>query len=382
MRKKISKPYFAIAIALVCLLSVPVALTESLRSAVTGMVTPLWSFFHKGHLALDQTVTKGNSQLNKETARLELENAYLYQELVKAKRLFEEEKHIQHLISRLSTLKKAEDQGFAVSRLYQSLSDTIQLQLKATPAKVIYRDPSSWSSSMWLDLGEKDNHNELLIAKNSPVLLGGAVVGLVDLVKENRSRVRLITDSGLVPSVRSARGFPQNTELLKHIDALSESLAVRNDLFASFNDNETLLDYLEVLKQNVSHNYSDILLAKGELHGGGAPLWRSQNQLLKGVGFNYDHADSAGPSRDLRTGHPTGSSLDTASISILEEGDLLLTTGMDGVFPEGLPVARVVKRYTLKEGGYTYELDAKPIAGNLDDLAEVFVLPPVSASYL
>ncbi len=35
---------------------------------------------------------------------------------------------------------------------------------------------------------------------------------------------------------------------------------------------------------------------------------------------------------------------------------------MDGVFPEGLKVARVTKIQALREGDYCYEIEALPLA--------------------
>ena len=70
-------------------------------------------------------------------------------------------------------------------------------------------------------------------------------------------------------------------------------------------------------------------MAKGELHGSSKPLWRGYSQVLKGIGFNYDYADAYGPARDLRTGKTTANS---PGISLLRVNDLLMTTGMDGIF--------------------------------------------------
>jgi len=63
---------------------------------------------------------------------------------------------------------------------------------------------------------------------------------------------------------------------------------------------------------------------------------------------------------------------------ILKEGDLLVTTGMDGVFYTGLNVAIVESIDDLEEGGYAYSIKAKPCVINLQELEAVFVLPPLS----
>lgn len=197
-----------------------------------------------------------------------------------------------------------------VEELYAALHLADTLPSRAIPARVVFRSPASWSSSLWIDIGKTQ------VLPNSPVVVGNALVGVIDHVSGRRARVRLITDSGLHPSVRASR--------------------------------------------------DGALLAKGELSGSSHPLWRSRGALLEGTGFNYDFSDSAGPARDLR-------STDT----ILQPNDLLVTTGMDGLFPAGLEVARVTTVAPLREGAYFYDLLAEPVAPNLDDLTHLFILPPL-----
>ena len=62
---------------------------------------------------------------------------------------------------------------------------------------------------------------------------------------------------------------------------------------------------------------------------------------------------------------------------LVKPGDLLVTTGMDGVFPAGLWVAKVVQVEELREGACTYTLEAKATAGDLDQLSYVSVFPPL-----
>jgi cell shape-determining protein MreC len=79
----------------------------------------------------------------------------------------------------------------------------------------------------------------------------------------------------------------------------------------------------------------------------------------------------------LRNGIPYGSKDPSFGIPLLKEGDVLMTTGMDGVFPPGLQVAEVVSVGELEEGDYSYELVAAPIAGNLNEVSLLFVMPPI-----
>ncbi|MEX1013003.1 MAG: rod shape-determining protein MreC [Waddliaceae bacterium] len=188
-------------------------------------------------------------------------------------------------------------------------------------AKVIYRPKSSWRSSFWVNMGSDDDTS---IEKNCPVVLGDAAIGVIDFVGPHKSLVRLITDPDLHPSTR-------------------------------------------VIREELS-------LAKGELHGSSHSLGRSQRYTLKGSGFNYDFADEYGPAKDLRTGLPYDAPPNTPPIHLVEEGDLLVTTGMDGVFPKGLRVAKVSRIIPLQEGDFYFDIEAEPVVENLDEIEYVFIL--------
>ncbi len=175
----------------------------------------------------------------------------------------------------------------------EDLNAQIKYHEQAVCASVIFRDPTAWSSYIWVNRGEGQ------VVKNSPVLIGDAIVGVVEEVGAVRARVRLITDSHLCPSVQGGNGG-----------------------------------------------------AKGQLQGSSAPIWRTQATKLKGIGFISDDAR-------------------------LQKGDLLVTTGLDGVFPAGLKVAKITKVHLPQEGEVTYPIEAKPIAPKIHDLRSVQILPPL-----
>jgi rod shape-determining protein MreC len=207
-------------------------------------------------------------------------------------------------------------------------------QGKYVVAKVVFRPLSTYMSSLWIERG-KDCP---LIKKNSPVLSGDTLIGVVEYVGDRASLVRLITDSAVCPSVRVRRG--QQTPPL--------------------------------------------FLAKGTLQGYGESLWRSSYPLLKGFEFNYDFKDFSGPARDLRTGEPYDPKEEYPPEEphpLVLVGDLLVTTGMDGVFPEGLKVAYVSSILPLTEGAYSYDLIASCACKELDDLEYVTVIPPVGFDF-
>ena len=130
------------------------------------------------------------------------------------------------------------------------------------------------------------------------------------------------------------------------------------------------------LKSKLTKGKEEKYLAKGELRGSSNPFWRSKSTCLKGIGFNYDYADVEGPAKDLRTGFAIDDK-NMRSEPLIEKGDLLVTTGMDGIFPKGLNVAIVSKINALKDGDFAYTIEAKPSVENLNDIEVVLVLPPL-----
>jgi cell shape-determining protein MreC len=317
MRREKSKSYLFLFITLFLIMIIPPTLSEKLRVAVFDILHPVLekltsAKFNAQNLNVEtiEAVTPLNKvtniTLNEEIKRLELENKLLYANFIQLQGLVENEDHIV-------------------------------MPSQAVAARVIFRSPSSWYSTLWINLGENDNHalKNHFIGKNSPVLIGDSIIGVIDYIGKKQSRVRLISDSGLNPSVRALR------------------------------------------QENDATHY----LAKGELRGTGSPLFRSNGNLLYGIGFNYDFEDDKGPARDLRTGELKETKEKSLTLPLLKVGDLLVTTGMDGVFPPDLNVAKITKIYPLKEGDYYYELEAEPTCGKLDDISLVFVLPPVGFDF-
>jgi len=283
MRRLSLKPYLFIFATILFVLSISIATTAKLRGAFVAFFKPALNLMGKSEPPSSAALQ-----------RMTLENRMLKSELKRLKDHF------------------GDDLGYIFYMDYDII-----------PAKVIFRAPGTWDSSLWINVGKTTNAQlgRVVVAHNSPVVVGKSVIGVIDYVGEKQSRVRLITDSGLTPSVRAVR-----------------------------------------TQGAVVHH-----LAKGELQGSGRPLWRTNEHLLRGIGFNYDFADEAGPARDLQ-----GSTL-----PLIQVNDLLVTTGLDGVFPPGLQVAKVTKVLPLREGDYYYELEAKPTANNLDELSYIFVLKPV-----
>jgi len=392
MRRVSYRPYVFLILFFLVVMSLPKSASERVRSAVVCSFSPGWrslSFLKEKtlfFLTLPVSIHSRSPESVLEMERLSQENQLLRSQIENVRDWLLYEDRIQELAHKHESLSQASvTEGLwkeFFKRRSQELCKALELQICSLPAKVIFREPASWSSTLWINLGENDNKKlgKKIIGKNSPVLLGTSIIGVVEYVGLFQSRVRLITDSSLVPSVRSVRGNEQNRYLLEHLDALNFSLELRDDLFSSEQESSLLAQILFRLKKTLSQGSGDFYLAKGELRGTSNPLWRSRSQVLKGIGFNYDFPDVEGPARDLRSGEPYEASRKKEAISLLLPGDLLITTGLDGVFPPGFRVAIVSKVETLKEGASSYEIEAISTAGNLDELTHVFVLPSLEKS--
>ncbi len=368
MRRRSTTPYLILVGTILLLLSLPKPMTESIRGSVVAFLSPIWETFTQFKLF---TSRKFDAQipLQDELSKSQLENELLKMELSRLNEIFQSELNLQAYLKELEV--PHENALKLTQQRRKQLRDLLKIELNAIPARVIYRAPSAWNSTLWINAGV-DKGLEI----NSPVVVGDAIVGVIDYIGARQSRVRLITDSGLTPSVRVVRGSAQQDHLSLQMEELEDYLLRHSELFESQQQKLAVLAHLENLQRKFKSSSITHQLAKGEIKGSGAPLWRSSGKVLQGVGFNYDFADEVGETRDLRTGKREVNWNDT-EIALVEPLDLLVTTGMDGVFPPGFKVATVIKVFPLKEGDIAYQLFARPVAKNLDDLSIVYVLRPV-----
>ena len=300
-----------------------------------------------------------------ELIQLKIENKKLKDDLEEVRNWIILEDRIETHVKRIEDLLQINGYSKFYERRIRDLLALLNKEVYSIDAKVLFRDPSFWSSGFWIDCGEAQNRNfnSKIIAKNSPVLFEDSLIGVIEIVEEKRSYVRLLTDSSLTPAVRAIRGGEQNHSLLQNIKLLEEELRL------SFNDvSPILFSELEIVKKALEASGEALYLAKGELRGSSYPIWRSRSPLLKGVGFNYEFSDSEGPSHTIH---------DKLKTPLLQVGDLLITSGLDGVFPNGLCVATVSRISPLKEGDYAYEIEALLTAGNLDRISHVQIYPPL-----
>ncbi|MCB1075723.1 MAG: rod shape-determining protein MreC [Simkania sp.] len=373
MKRKSYRPYVLLSLLLFGCLNLPSFIVTPIRLGAVSISHPLWKkmFILSQSFALVPSVSKEfhdehQRQLEAENGKLMRQNEQLKKRLLSDDRI---ESHYKNLKNEVS------DPFFV--RRQTHLKTRLELEAKSLYAQVIYRQPSAWSSSLWVDVGRRDNEalGFTVVGVNSPVLSGGHLIGIVEDVGEKQSRVRLVTDSSLVVSVRVVRGLTQKHEMLQLVDKLSLALALQGERLLSTEEEQILGEKLNGLKESLQKDAETKYLAKGELFGTSSPLWRSRSPVLKGVGFNYDFEDAEGPARELRTGKPYSHLIQDRGIALIQEGDLLVTTGFDGIFPADLPVAFVSKVEPLKEGETSYSIEAKLCASEIEDISSVVILP-------
>ncbi len=371
--------YIFIALFILCQLSLPLKTTDRLRCISVAALSPSWMGLSKtkdGICKIAAIWPSGKYYLSPEikneieTLKLENHNLHYQVELLKA------QVDLEKLVGEEAELLKrfVQDDAYAKRRKAE-IFRLIDLYTPSIIGKVIFRETASWSSSFWINLGEKTNQTlgKTVIAKNSPVVVGTSLLGIVEYVGDHRSRVRLITDSSIVPSVRILRGGEQKQVIAEHARKLLGMIEACEEIVQDHPIKKELNQFFHHLNPNGKNFY----LAKGELRGMRGPLFRSRHALLQGLGFNYDFEDEEGPSRDLKSGRPVQSQ--EQAIALVRKGDILVTTGIDGVFPAGLRAGQVSKVLPLREGASSYELDALSLIANFDNISYVTVLPPLNS---
>lgn len=383
MRRPSYLGYLCLFFAVIAIVSLPTGITRAFKNRAVASCSPLWSIFRQWQIAgFGFERSRPNCVDREKMVQIEKENLLLRQRCADLQKIVESEEYISRQVAWLQQVQGREtlDPQWTefFKRRARHLAYRMQYHLQSMPAKVVFREPRHWGSTLWIDIGEEDNEKlgARVVAHNSPVVIGNALVGVVEQVERNRSEVRLITDARLVPSVRAVRGEQTHRSLLLLIDQLSAILQKRSGLYSSLREEGQVLRSLSDLRNSLKQGWGDYYLAKGELYGSSLPLWRSKRPILHGVGFNYDAADEEGAARDLRTGEQVEGS---KGLPLLQPGDLLVTSGLDGIFPQGLEVAIVAKVQLLREGDCTYDLEALPIVEDVSEIDRVSVLPPLSS---
>lgn len=373
MNRKKYRPYFLLGLFLFSLFYLPGALIQGLRSGAGTISSEFWK---KGRVLQASFVPSSSSKKEKnEVEALEVENLLLKRQIETLRRRLYSEDRVEHQLKKLKeliTLDEKRSLDF-FKRRKKSAEDLLNLELFSLSAEVIRRDLGEWNSSFWINVGSFDNEklNNNVISEGSPVLKGSYLIGVIEEVGRHKSKVRLLTDGALVPSVRVARGGTQDREFKRDVKLIYNQAVIRGEELE-------ILTALNKLLLSLGEEKEEKFYAKGELIGSSSSCCRLSSEILRGVGFNYDFEDIEGPALELRSGQEIERLNNKTYNPLIEVGDLLVTSGMDGIFPKDLPVAHVTYVAPLKEGSPSYEIEAKLCAGNLEALLEVSILPPLS----
>ncbi|QVL57725.1 MAG: hypothetical protein KFB93_01215 [Simkaniaceae bacterium] len=372
MRKKSYRPYILLGLFLFSLFYFPGIVVQGMRSSAGTLSKGFWK--EGAQLRASFAPSPLPKKKKEDIESIEVENLLLKKQNESLRRRLLSEERIEQQIKKIKEIIALDEKKGSsfYKRRKAAAEKQLELELFFLSAAVIYRDPTDWNSTLWINVGESENTKlgKEIIAVGSPILKGPYLIGMIEFVGKHKSRVRLLTDASLIPSVRVARGGEGNRELATLVKQVLHQVALREE------PRETLLvlgKLLERLEEEAPERY----LAKGELMGSSSPLWRGRSEVLKGIGFNYDFEDEEGPSLELRSGKPLDQLSNESYTSLIDVGDLLVTTGMDGVFPKDIPVAHVTKIAPLKEGSPSFEIEAKLCVENLSTLLDVSVLPPL-----
>lgn len=372
MNRKRYRPFFLLGIFLFALFYLPGVVVQGLRSGAGTLSSGFWK---KGRQLQTSFVPSSPPAKKKEGSDgLEVENLLLKKQNETLRRRLLSEDRLEHQLKKLRELV-ALDEKQAVDffkRRKRAAEELLNLELFSLPAEVIRRDTGEWNSTLWINVGSSENEKlkKTIVTVGSPVLKGPFLIGIIELVGKNRSRVRLLTDGSLIPSVRVARGGTSDREFSSLVKQVYNHAMVRGE-------SDEVLSKLHLILQMLREETEERYFAKGELTGSASPFWRGCSGTLKGIGFNYDFGDEESAPLELRSGKEIEKLSEQSYNPLIQVGDLLVTTGMDGMFPRDLPVAHVSFVEPLKEGSPSYEIEAKLCAGSLETLLEVSVLPPV-----
>lgn len=259
-----------------------------------------------------------------------------------------------------------ESDSITPAELLAYLKESSSLFYGAEIAKVVARRETSWNSFLWI---ESDQPLQL----GSPVTYGNILLGSIDYVQGCVSRVRLIFDPSLTVAIRAKRG---SHSVFHHIQQLQLYLKTHPSFLEKIEHQTVLESLLERSLQNLTTTPD--YLAKGELAG--LSLSATGEPILQGKGFQYEFSDEHGPARDLRTGEIKESDLKKTTSNplqpILMPHDQIITSGLDGLFPEGLEVGEVTTISSLEEGATSYRIEALPYFSPLRTPRWVTVLSP------
>lgn len=202
----------------------------------------------------------------------------------------------------------------------------------------------------------------------------------------------------------------ENSRLKEDVARLEQSLWMERDVVASYRRLSSVLELAEQIPGNpivaevigldASAWFRTITVNRGTAHGVAlnAPVIAAGGLVGRVISIGSDVAQiQLLTDRDCSVGallartrargvvagsgeqaSPTGLTLNYVSnLEEVVEGDLIVTSGMDGIYPKGIAIGRVA---SVRNGPRLFKLVTVEPAANLDRLEEIFILDAASVS--
>jgi rod shape-determining protein MreC len=202
----------------------------------------------------------------------------------------------------------------------------------------------------------------------------------------------------------------ENGRLKEEVARLEQALWMERDVVASYRRLSAVLDLAERIPGNpvvaevvgldASAWFQTVTVNRGTSHGVdlNAPVIAAGGLVGRVISVGKDVAQiQLLTDRDCSVGallartrargvvagsggevSPTGLTLNYVSnLEDVVEGDLIVTSGMDGIYPKGIAIGRVA---SVRNGPRLFKLITVEPAANLDRLEEVFILEAASLS--
>jgi rod shape-determining protein MreC len=215
--------------------------------------------------------------------------------------------------------------------------------------RVLAREPGAWERFLWVDAGRETHGEGSPLQKHSPVVCGDAVVGLIEYVGRRQSLVRLISDPQCCPAVQLSEEGPSGLlHAVRRLDLLlGASETVEHQLKRSL---QQLLSQIPI-PDHSGGSWKGILK--------GASSDRRVGQILKGDFFaaEWEHRQER-------------------SAKAPKAGHLLVTSGLDGLFPAGLRVGYLEAIQPPNGSQLMRGFTALPAVESLEDLQWLTILSP------
>src|SRR3990172_1870111 len=183
----------------------------------------------------------------------------------------------------------------------------------------------------------------------------------------------------------------ENGRLKEDVARLEQALWMERDLIASYRRLSSVLEFAERIPGNpivaevvgldASAWFRTITVNRGTAHGVAlnAPVIAAGGLVGRGVAVLVGGRGGRGVvAGSGEQASPTGLTLNYVSnLEDVVEGDLIVTSGMDGIYPKGIAIGRVG---TVRNGPRLFKLVTVEPAATLDRLEEVFILEAASFS--